>query len=49
MNESEVRFDPLSSYRAPIDTVALMKGGQVAHGLESFADFMAMCTKPSEM
>lgn len=55
LNEYDVRFDPLSSYRAPIDTVALAtdrkqnKGEEVHSGLQSFEDFMAMCAKPSEL
>lgn len=45
-NENDVRFDPLASYRAPIDTVALATDQE---GLQSFDDFMAMCVKPSEI
>lgn len=48
MNENEIRFDPLASYRAPIDTVALAKDPK-GEGLQSFEDFMAMCAKPSDL
>jgi D123. len=48
MNENDIRFDPLASYRAPIDTVALAKDPK-GEGLQSFEDFMAMCAKPSDL
>lgn len=46
MSEKEVHYDPLSSYRAPIDTVDLASS---LDGSKAFQDFMAMCTKPSEL
>ena len=46
MNELEVHYDPLASYRAPIDTVDLASDEA---GSNSFKDFMAMCAKPSEL
>jgi hypothetical protein len=46
MNENEVLYDPLASYRAPIDTVNLASETMGAH---SFQDFMAMCQRPSAM
>lgn len=47
----EVRHDPLSSYRAPMDTVTLasnnpQQGSDSA--ATSFESFMAMCQKPSD-
>ena len=44
--EREVRPDPLSSYRAPIDTVDL--AGDL-DGATSFARFMEMCERPSDL
>mmetsp|Transcript_34396 Transcript_34396/g.75299 ORF Transcript_34396/g.75299 Transcript_34396/m.75299 type:complete len:403 (-) Transcript_34396:40-1248(-) len=44
--ELEVRQDPISSFRAPIDTVDLMSD---AEGANSFQNFMAMCEKPSNL
>ena len=44
--ELEVRHDPISSFRAPIETVDLMSD---ADGANSFQDFMAMCEKPSNL
>jgi len=46
--ENEVRYDPLSSYRGPIDAVDLAseEGGG---GLRSFQEFMKMCEKPSKL
>lgn len=47
----EVRQDPLSSYRAPMDTVTLASNNQQQAGdggAASFESFMAMCQKPSE-
>ncbi|CAB9508492.1 division cycle protein 123 homolog [Seminavis robusta] len=49
----EVRHDPLSSYRAPMDTVTLAStsntiGCSGGAGPNSFESFMAMCQKPSE-
>jgi D123 len=50
----EVRQDPLSSYRAPMDTVTLASNNnnnlqQTEEGVAtSFESFMAMCQKPSE-
>lgn len=46
MNANEVLTDPLSSYRAPIDTVDL---ASETMGAYSFQDFMAMCQPPSAM
>mmetsp|Transcript_11802 Transcript_11802/g.17922 ORF Transcript_11802/g.17922 Transcript_11802/m.17922 type:complete len:523 (-) Transcript_11802:45-1613(-) len=46
MNENEVLYDPLSSYRAPIDTVDLASDNVGSH---SFQEFMAMCQRPSAM
>ena len=46
MNENEVLFDPLSSYRAPIDTINLASDTVGSH---SFQEFMAMCQPPSAM
>ncbi len=46
MNENEVHYDPLASYRAPIDTVDLASDEV---GANSFKDFMAMCAKPSDL
>lgn len=45
-DELAVHHDPLASYRAPIDTIdlATMTGGDAT----SFAEFMALCEKPSE-
>ena len=44
----EVRQDPLSSYRAPTDTVELASGAN-RDNATSFESFMAMCQKPSEL
>lgn len=44
----EVRQDPLSSYRAPVDTVELASGAHRNDASTSFENFMAMCQKPSE-
>ena len=44
MNENQVLCDPLSSYRAPIDTVDLASEQIGSH---TFKDFMAMCQPPS--
>lgn len=49
MNEYDIRFDPLASYRAPIDTVALARKDPGEDGLQSFEDFMAMCARPSDL
>ena len=46
MNENEVHYDPLASYRAPIDTVDLASDQA---GSKTFQDFMAMCAKPSDI
>ncbi len=46
MNENEVLYNPLSSYRAPIDTVDLVSDNVGSH---SFQEFMAMCQRPSAM
>ncbi|GFH45585.1 hypothetical protein CTEN210_02059 [Chaetoceros tenuissimus] len=46
MNEYDVQFDPLASYRAPIDTVDLASDKA---GTQTFKEFMEMCQKPSEM
>jgi len=45
--ENEVHYDPLSSYKGPIDAVDLAseEGGG---GLHSFQEFMKMCEKPSK-
>mmetsp|Transcript_22238 Transcript_22238/g.26406 ORF Transcript_22238/g.26406 Transcript_22238/m.26406 type:complete len:492 (+) Transcript_22238:76-1551(+) len=45
--ENEVHYDPLSSYRGPIDAVDLAseEGGG---SLRSFQEFMKMCEKPSK-
>lgn len=48
MNANEVLADPLSSYRAPIDTVDLASESNNM-GVHSFQDFMAMCQPPSAM
>jgi len=40
--EKEVRTDPLSSYRAPIDTVQLASG-------QDFDSFKNLCVKPSKL
>lgn len=45
MSEKEVHYDPLANYRAPIDTVDLAS----ENGSKAFQEFMAMCTKPSEI
>jgi hypothetical protein len=45
MNENEVHYDPLASYRAPIDTVDLASDQA---GSNTFKDFMAMCARPSD-
>ncbi len=44
MNGNEVLTDPLSSYRAPIDTVDL---ASETIDSNAFEDFMAMCQPPS--
>lgn len=44
--ELEVHHDPIASFRAPIDTVAIMSD---TDGANSFQNFMAMCERPSEM
>jgi hypothetical protein len=41
----EVRADPLSSYRAPVDTVDL--AAMTQGNAKQFEDFMKMCQKPS--
>ena len=46
MNQNEILCDPLSSYRAPIDTVDLASDTVGSH---SFQEFMAMCQLPSTM
>lgn len=46
MSEKEVHYDPLASYRAPIDTVDLASS---IDGSKAFQDFMAMCSKPSDL
>ena len=46
MNENEILYDPLSSYRAPIDTVDLASDNVGSH---TFQEFMAMCQRPSAM
>ena len=46
MDENEVHYNPLASYRAPIDTVDLASDQA---GSNSFKDFMAMCAKPSDI
>lgn len=46
LSENEVHYDPLSSYKAPIDTVDLAGDKQ---GVNSFEEFMKMCEKPSKM
>jgi len=44
---NEVHYDPLSSYRGPIDAVDLAKGEDGAlHS--SFEEFMRMCERPSD-
>jgi hypothetical protein len=45
--DKEVRHDPLSSYKAPIDTLHLasMTGGDSA----KFEEFMGMCQRPSAL
>ena len=43
-NENEVHYDPLASYRAPIDTVDLASD---QFGSQSFQEFMKLCQKPS--
>ena len=43
--ENEVHHDPLSSYRAPIDTVDLATDSS---GMNSFAEFMSKCERPSK-
>jgi len=43
--ENEVRHDPLSSYRGPVDAVNLASDKS---GVLSFEKFMNMCQKPSE-
>jgi hypothetical protein len=45
MSEREVHYDPLANYRAPIDTVDLAS----ENGSKAFQEFMAMCSKPSEI
>lgn len=45
----EVRQDPLSSYRAPVDTVELASGVHREDAGTSFENFMALCQKPSEL
>ena len=45
----EVRQDPLSSYRAPMDTVSLASNNNNPLGdAASFEAFMAMCQRPSD-
>ena len=46
MNGFEVHYDPLASYRAPIDAVDLASDQA---GSQTFKDFMNMCSKPSEL
>ncbi|VEU44542.1 unnamed protein product [Pseudo-nitzschia multistriata] len=44
-SEGEVRHDPLSSYRAPIDTVDL---ASMTHGdAKQFEEFMKLCQRPT--
>jgi hypothetical protein len=48
----EIHSDPLSSYRAPIDTVELAageNGAPVTSINTSFQEFMTMCERPSKM
>ena len=45
MNENEVHYDPLASYRAPIDTVNL---ASTEEDSLNWKNFMAMCSKPSD-
>jgi len=45
LSEYEVHYDPLASFRAPIDTIDLAADKQ---GANSFEEFMKMCVKPSE-
>lgn len=42
-NENEVHYDPLASYRAPIDTVDLASD---QFGSQSFQEFMKLCQNP---
>ncbi len=44
MEDNQVKCDPLSSYRVPIDTVDLASEQFDTH---SFQEFMAMCQPPS--
>ena len=44
MEDNQVKCDPLSSYRVPIDTVDL---ASEQFGTHSFQEFMAMCQPPS--
>ena len=46
MDANEVKCDPLSSYRAPVDIIDLASEN---FGTHSFNDFMAMCQPPSAM
>jgi len=46
MNENAVHFDPLASYRAPIDAVDLASDQA---GSQTFQEFMDMCARPSEL
>lgn len=45
-SENQVFCDPLSSYRAPLDTIDLASNQIGSH---SFQNFMAMCQPPSAM
>jgi len=44
--ELEVHYNPLASYRAPIDTVNLATD---SNGSNSFQEFMKMCERPSQL
>ena len=45
-SEGEVYHDPLASYRAPIDTIDLATDSKLSN---SFAEFMSLCSKPSDL